>query len=259
MGLCMFVVKLARRSALALSLCASWGALLLSAGPASADSDNRTQLERGEYLVRAANCVSCHTQPGGDVFAGGVPFPSEFGTLYSTNITPDATTGIGNWSFEQFAAAMRRGVRPDGEHLYPAFPYPSFTRIDDDDLRALYAYFMSLRPVSAAARPNELKFPYNQRRLLGLWKSMYFEEGRFVPDAKQSAQWNRGAYLVEALAHCSACHSPRNLLGAEQADALYTGGTLQELDEARSFAARRISHPRRMVLVHGPRRTSPTI
>lgn len=226
----MVLVKLTARSLLALSICASVCALW-PAAPARADSDSRTELERGEYLVRAANCVSCHTQPGGDVFAGGVPFPTDFGTIYSTNITPDPATGIGEWSFEQFEAAMRHGVRPNGEHLYPAFPYPSFTKIDGADLRSLYAYFMNLRPVSAAAKQNELNFPYNRRELLGAWKSLYFTAGRFEPDANRSAQWNRGAYLVEALAHCSACHSPRNLLGAEKADALYTGGVLQEIDE----------------------------
>jgi mono/diheme cytochrome c family protein len=190
-------------------------------------------LERGEYLVRAANCVSCHTVPGGQPFAGGVPFPTDFGTIYSTNITPDQATGIGAWSFAQFEAAMRRGVRPDGQHLYPAFPYTSFTKIDDADLRALYAWFMSLRPVKAPAKENELRFPFSQRSLMGAWKALYFKEGRFAPDPKRPAQWNRGAYLVEALAHCSACHSPRNLLGAEKADAPYTGGVLAELDEER--------------------------
>jgi mono/diheme cytochrome c family protein len=171
--------------------------------------------------------------PGGQPFAGGVPFPTDFGTIYSTNITPDQATGIGAWSFAQFEAAMRRGVRPDGQHLYPAFPYTSFTKIDDADLRALYDWFMSLRPVKAPARENELRFPFSQRSLMGAWKALYFKEGRFAPDPKQPAQWNRGAYLVEALAHCSACHSPRNLLGAEKADAPYTGGVLAELDEER--------------------------
>jgi mono/diheme cytochrome c family protein len=133
---------------------------------------------------------------------------------------------------------MRRGVRPDGQHLYPAFPFTSFTKIEDTDLRALYAYFMSLRPVNAPATSNELDFPYSQRGLLAVWKSLYFDEGRFVSDAKQSEQWNRGAYLVEALAHCSACHSPRNFLGAEKTGALYTGGVLQEPDEERGSVVR---------------------
>ena len=197
-----------------------------------------TTIERGEYLVRAANCVSCHTVPGGQVFAGGVPFPTDFGTIYSTNITPDKATGIGSWTFEQFDAAVRRGMRPDGQHLYPAFPYTSFTKINDADLHALYDYFMSLRPVSAPAKPNDMSFPYNQRWLLGAWNTLYFDEGRFVPDPKRSTQWNRGAYLVEALAHCSACHSPRNVLGAEKTSEPYAGGVLDELDEERGRVRR---------------------
>lgn len=217
----MVLLKFASRLVFGLSL---WTLL-----PAAARAE--TEIERGEYLVRAANCVSCHTAPGAAVFAGGVAFPTDFGTIYSTNITPDRVTGIGSWSFEQFEGAMRRGLRPDGQHLYPAFPYTSFTKIDDTDLKALYAYFMSLRPVNAPAKPNELKFPYSQRELLGVWNAMFFEEGRYKADATRTAQWNRGAYLVEGLAHCSACHSPRNLLGAEKRDALYTGGTLMEPDE----------------------------
>lgn len=193
---------------------------------------------RGEYLVRAANCVSCHTAPGGPVFGGGVPFPTDFGTIYSTNITPDVKTGIGGWTFEQFEAAMRRGLRPDGAHLYPAFPYTNFTKIEDADLRALYAYFMNLKPVHAPARENELSFPFSERRLMAVWNALFFEEGRFVADPKRSAQWNRGAYLVESLAHCSACHSPRNLLGAEKGDALYTGGSFAEFDEDRGIVTR---------------------
>ena len=192
-----------------------------------------TGLPRGEYLVRAANCVSCHTVPGGAVFAGGVPFPTDFGTIYSTNITPDKATGIGSWTLAQFDAAVRRGLGPDGQHLYPAFPYTSFTKINDADMRALYDYFMSLRPVNAPARTNDMKFPFGQRGLLGAWKALFFNEGRFVPDATRSQQWNRGAYLVEALAHCSACHSPRNQLGAEKTAEPYAGGVLEELDEER--------------------------
>ncbi len=198
----------------------------------------QTATERGEYLVRAANCVSCHTAPGGQVFAGGVPFPTDFGTIYSTNITPDKATGIGSWTFEQFDAAVRRGVRPDGQHLYPAFPYTNFTKINDADLRALYHYFMSLRPVNAPARQNRMGFPFSQRWLLGAWNALYFKEGRFVPDASRSDQWNRGAYLVEAFAHCSACHSPRNLLGAEKTSKPYAGGVLEELDEDRGSVRR---------------------
>lgn len=217
-----------------------WLAVLLEAwlfAPVYA-AQAETSIERGEYLVRAANCVSCHTVPGGQVFAGGVAFPTDFGTIYSTNITPDKTTGIGSWTFEQFDAAVRRGVRPDGQHLYPAFPYTSFTKINDADLHALYDYFMSLRPVSAPPKANDMSFPFSQRWMMGTWNALFFNEGRFLPDAKRSAQWNRGAYLVEAFAHCSACHSPRNLLGAEKASAPYAGGVLDEPDEERGAIRR---------------------
>lgn len=223
----MFLVRLVSRFMLGIGLLAP-----LSAARAE------TELERGEYLVRAANCVSCHTVPGGVVFGGGLPFPTDFGTIYSTNITPDAATGIGSWTFAQFDTAMRRGVRPDGEHLYPAFPYTNFTKIDDADMHALYAYFMSLKPVHAPPKENELKFPFSQRALMGIWNTLFLHEGKFIEDPKRSAQWNRGAYLVEALAHCSACHSPRNLLGAEKSGALYAGGSFYDLDEDRGRVAR---------------------
>jgi mono/diheme cytochrome c family protein len=192
------------------------------------------ELTRGEYLVRAGNCVSCHTVPGGKVFAGGVAFPTDFGTIHSTNITPDRKTGIGDWTLAQFDAALRKGVRPDGSHLYPAFPYTNFTKLTDADVQALYAYFMSLRPVSAPPVPNEMTFPFGQRSLLGPWKALYFDEGRFVPRPSRSEQWNRGAYLVEALTHCGACHSPRNLLGAEKVSQAWTGGVLMEATEERN-------------------------
>ncbi|NKF22319.1 c-type cytochrome [Solimonas marina] len=223
----MFSVKFARRIAVGL-------ALLLPLGAAHGE----TEFERGEYLVRAANCVSCHTAPGGAVLAGGVAFPTDFGTIYSTNITPDKKTGIGNWSFEQFEAAMRHGIRPDGEPLYPAFPYTNFTKITDADLHALYVFFMNLKPVVAPAKQNELSFPFSQRKLMVIWNALFFDEGTFVSDPTRSTEWNRGAYLVEALAHCSACHSPRNLLGAEKRGSLYTGGSFFDLDEDRGRVAR---------------------
>lgn len=213
------VVRLSRRL-LVLSL-------LIGCAPLARAGED---IERGEYLVRAGNCVSCHTTAGGAVFAGGVSFATDFGTIYSTNITPDRATGIGNWTLRQFDDALRRGVRPGGEHLYPAFPYTSFTRLSDEDVATLYGYFMSLRPVNAPARANDMRFPYDKRALLGPWKSLYFAEGRWVGDAKRSAEWNRGSYLVESLGHCSACHTPRNLLGAEKTSSPYTGGILTELD-----------------------------
>jgi mono/diheme cytochrome c family protein len=200
-------------------------ALLVGLGAHAATDD---QLARGEYLMRAGNCITCHTRAGGDAFAGGLAFSTRFGTLYSTNITPDPETGIGGWSEADFERALRGGVRPNGEHLYPAFPYTAFTGMSDEDVSALYAYFMSVTPVRYTPPANELDFPYNQRWTLAAWKWMYFEEQRFAPAPAQSEQWNRGAYLVEAVAHCGACHSPRNALGAEDKEQAYTGGLYRD-------------------------------
>jgi mono/diheme cytochrome c family protein len=185
-------------------------------------------IERGKYLATAGNCMSCHTRAEGEPFSGGLAFATPFGTLYSTNITPDVETGIGKWTLTQFDQAVRQGVRPDGAHLYPAFPYTAFTKISDADVSALFAYLKSLTPVSYTARENELSFPASQRWALGLWKSLYFEEGRFTPNAKKSKEWNRGAYLVQGLGHCSACHSPRNFLGAEDETRAMHGGTYKD-------------------------------
>ena len=181
-------------------------------------------VERGHYIATAGNCVSCHTREGGEPFSGGLAFNTPFGTIYSTNITPSPQTGIGSWSEQDFRYAVRKGVRPGGQHLYPAFPYTAFTKLSDADISALYAYLKTLEPVNYAAPANELDFPYNQRWALGIWKILYFQEGAFVADKSRSAQWNRGAYLVESLGHCSSCHSPRNFLGAERADLAMTGG-----------------------------------
>jgi mono/diheme cytochrome c family protein len=181
--------------------------------------------ERGRYLAIAGNCRTCHTAEDGEAFAGGVAFKSDFGTIYSTNITQDPETGIGKWSAEDFAKAMRQGVGPGGKHYYPAFPYTAFTKLTDEDVAALYAYIKTIEPVSAAATANELKFPYNQRALLGIWKALFFTDARYAADTSKPEDWNRGAYLVEGLGHCSACHTPRNFLGAERGDDAYTGGT----------------------------------
>lgn len=193
-------------------------------------------LARGEYLAIAGNCASCHTTAAGEFMAGGVAFETPFGTLYSTNITPDADTGIGNWSDRDFLNAMRHGVRPNSEHLYPAFPYTAFTKISDEDIAAIYAYLQNIPPVNQAAPVNELTFPFNIRPLMAFWKAIYFEQGVFEPDDEQSDEWNRGAYLVEGLAHCSVCHTPRNGLGAEQKD-LHMGGG-EYLDRIRTGAHR---------------------
>lgn len=190
----------------------------------SARRDASDIVERGAYLATAANCETCHTAPGGAPYAGNLPFVTAFGTIYSTNITPDPDTGIGGWTLEQFRRSLRKGIGADGEHLYPAFPYTSFTKITDDDAEALYRYLMTVPAVNAVETPNEMPFPFNQRWLMAGWKMLFFREGAFEPDPEESDEWNRGAYLVEGLAHCSACHSPRNSFGAKKAGLEMSGG-----------------------------------
>jgi mono/diheme cytochrome c family protein len=184
---------------------------------------------RGEYLVTAGNCASCHTTQDGAFMSGGLPFRTPFGTIYSTNITPDPLTGIGNWSEVDFLNSLRHGVRPDGDHLYPAFPYTAYTKASDDDILAMFAYLKSIKPVRITPPQNDLVFPFNYRPLMAFWKLLYFQPGVYEVREDQSEQWNRGAYLVEALAHCSACHSPRNSLGAERAAAHMGGGEFLDL------------------------------
>lgn len=193
-----------------------------------AQLDEPDIIERGRYLAIAGNCASCHTTQDGELMAGGVAFNTPFGVLYSTNITPDKQSGIGNWTPAQFLVAMRQGMRPDGDHLYPAFPYTAYTKVSDDDALAIYAYLNSVDPVRSDAVENELSFPFSMRSLMSVWKALYFEPGIFREDAGQSAEWNRGAYLVEALAHCSACHSPRTLLGGVQQDLSMSGGVYHD-------------------------------
>jgi len=167
-------------------------------------------VERGAYLAKAADCMVCHTAPGGKQYAGGLGFKLPFGTLYSTNITPDKETGIGNYSDGDFLNALHRGVRRDGARLYPAMPYTSYTYITDDDALAIKAYLFSLPPVHAAPPENTLEFPFNQRWGMLFWSAVFNPDMRFEPNAAKSAEWNRGAYLAEALAHCGECHTPRN-------------------------------------------------
>ena len=168
-------------------------------------------VERGEYLAKAADCMVCHTTPGGKEYAGGLGFKLPFGTLYSTNITPDQETGIGNYSDQDFLNAMHRGIRRDGARLYPAMPYTSYTYVSDADALAIKAYLFSLPAVKMAAPTNTLAFPFNQRWAMGLWSAVFNPDSRFEPDTSKSPEWNRGAYLAEALAHCGECHTPRNL------------------------------------------------
>jgi mono/diheme cytochrome c family protein len=225
----------------AMAGCATVVAALTFTNIAAASTPGSTDVERGRYLATAGNCISCHTAEGGQPFAGGLAFETPFGKLYSTNITPDETHGIGKWSEAEFARAVREGVRPNGDHLYPAFPYTAYTKMSDEDVAALYAYFKSVKPVAAPTPENEMGFPFNQRWALGVWKTLFFDEGRFEANAAQSAEWNRGAYLVEGLGHCSACHSPRNFMGAERSSMAMTGG--EYTDKVASGAVRPWSTP----------------
>src|SRR6202521_623055 len=181
---------------------------------------------KGEALAGGGYCAACHTAKGGQTFAGGYAMATPFGVIYSTNITPDLETGIGAWSEAAFARAMHEGVSRDGSHLYPVFSYDHFTKLSDEDVRALYAYFMTRTPVHTPARPNGMPFPFNIRYLQAGWKLLFFRPGRFEPDGEKSAEWNRGAYLALGLSHCGACHSPRNLLGAEKPGDAYGGAVI---------------------------------
>jgi mono/diheme cytochrome c family protein len=185
--------------------------LLTRAIPAAADED---AVMRGEYLVRAGGCFSCHTASGGQQLAGGRALATPFGTFYSPNITPDAQTGIGRWTDAQFLRALREGVRPDGANYFPVFPYPSFTGITDSDALAIKAYLFSLPAVRQQNRPHDVAFPFSWRFLQTGWKLLFFTPGPFQPIPDRSAAYNRGAYLVTTLAHCGECHTPRNFLGA---------------------------------------------
>lgn len=194
-------------------------------------------VEQGRYLALIGNCASCHTAPGGKPYAGGVEFQTPFGTLYSTNITADVETGIGSWSFTDFYHAMKRGIRPDGVHLYPAFPYPAYARLTDADIASLYLYINTLAPQNVQARPNALHFPYSVRPLLYAWKALFHDPAVYEPDATRSASWNRGAYLTQGLGHCGACHTPRNFLGAEIQDLALTGGVYLDRVKTGKFRA----------------------
>ncbi|HDR9790076.1 TPA: cytochrome c, partial [Burkholderia cepacia ATCC 25416] len=196
---------------------------------AAADTDTAT-IARGRYLARAGDCSACHDAADHTPYAGGQPVNSPFGPIYAPNITPDPVHGIGNYTLRQFDDALRRGVRADGGRLYPAMPYPSFARLSDDDVRALYAYFMrGVAPSPNVARLTQLPFPFDQRWALALWSAAFANRDRFMPQPSQSAEWNRGAYLVQGPGHCGACHTPRgpgfNERGYDERSAAFlTGG-----------------------------------
>ena len=201
-----------------------WRPAIAAIEPPAPQSFDSALVKRGRDLAAIGNCNDCHTVRGARDFAGGLAVPTPFGTIYSSNITPDAETGIGRWSEAAFRRAMQSGVDREGRHLYPTFPYDHFTNVSDDDNRALYAFVMTRRPVHAQPRENQLSFPLNQRVVVAGWKLLYLRHGTYQPDAAKTAEWNRGAYLVEGLAHCGACHTPRNALGAERTRAAFAGG-----------------------------------
>jgi len=202
----------------------------------------QSEVERGHYLVGVANCVSCHTAKAGTPFAGGRRFRTThefFGDIYSSNITPDRDTGIGTWTQEEFVRAMRSGVAPGEKHLFPAFPYTSFTKLKSADMEAIYSYLRTI-PAAHSVSPKN-SFWFRQRWVMRLWNAWFFKEGELVPDSSKSDAWNEGRYLVEALAHCGACHTPRNPALAERSGAQFTGGL--HIDEVEPGKSRTWSAP----------------
>lgn len=191
--------------------------------------DTQAQIARGNYLVRAGNCMACHTAHGDQPYAGGHSLSTPFGMFYTPNITPDISTGIGSWSSDDFWHALHFGKSKDNRFLYPAFPYPNYTKISRADADAMYAYLKTLPAIHHKNHEHTLKFPYNYRALLAVWRSLYFQPGAYLPDSHQSPEWNRGAYLVEGLGHCNACHATHNSLGATNSQTL-AGSLLLDQD-----------------------------
>ena len=227
-------MKTARRIALLLAvllaLFAAWVAWR-NAGTITIRSDppldqTAQAIARGAYLARAGNCMHCHTAAGSPAWGGGRELATPFGSIYTPNLSPDPTHGLGNWNADQFWRAMREGKAADGRLLYPAFPYTSYSRITRQDSDALFAYLRSLPATTQSNRPHDLHWPYNQQAALAIWRALFFWPETQVADAKRDLSWNRGAYLVQGLGHCADCHSPRNALGATQRSALMPGGMI---------------------------------
>lgn len=212
---------------LAVALAAAWRPALAPVAAPDAAAFPVALVARGANLAKVGDCAVCHTARDGRTLAGGRALPTPFGTLFSTNLTPDVRTGIGNWSLEAFRRAMRDGVSRDGSHLYPALPYEHFTHVEDGDLAALYAFLMTRRPVENAPPANRLIPPLGFRPLLAGWKMLFLRKGPIPSDPARTAEWNRGAYLSEGLGHCGGCHSPRNLFGAEETARAYAGGVAE--------------------------------
>lgn len=205
--------------------------LLAGIAPAQAadapkPADQAPLIARGEYLARAGDCIACHTIPAGKLFGGGRPMETPFGTIYSPNISSDKETGIGAWTADEFYRTMHDGRSRDGEFIYPAMPFGSYTKVTRADSDAIYAYLLSTPPVHQPNRAHELRFPFNQRQLLLGWRTLFFREGEYQPDPAQSVEWNRGAYLVEGLGHCTMCHTQINALGGNSRSKAYQGGLI---------------------------------
>src|SRR5271155_1071355 len=191
------------------------------------DTQSFDRIERGRYLAVLGDCAGCHTAAHGASFAGGVALQTPFGTLVAPNITPDLDTGIGNMTNSEFLAVMHEGRGHNGKRLYPAMPYPAYTKMTDDDVLAMRAYFATVAPVSNRVVSNQLPFPFNVRLAMAVWNGLNFTPGRYQPNPQKSATWNRGAYIVEGPAHCGTCHTPKTLLGGDKNSAALTGATLQ--------------------------------
>ncbi|MCZ4316550.1 cytochrome c [Comamonadaceae bacterium G21597-S1] len=200
----------------------------LDTGAITSATANPAHIARGAYLARAGNCMGCHSMSGGAEYAGGRGIETPFGTVFAPNITPDPKTGIGSWSAAEFWRAMHHGRSKDGRLLYPAFPYPSYMNVTREDSDALLAYLRTVQPVEQANKAHALAFPYNTQAALALWRAMFFRAGDLQPDTQETAEWNRGRYLVEGLAHCAACHSSRNGFGATILNAQFAGGLMPD-------------------------------
>ena len=189
--------------------------------------DSYELVEKGRYISTLGDCTACHTIPGKPLFSGGVAIDTPFGKLLGANITPDQQTGIGRWNFEEFEASMARGHRRDGKQLYPAMPYAAYTKVTREDNQALWAYLRTIEPVHNEVETNQLPFPFSVRLNMQVWNWLNFTEGEYKPEADKSAQWNRGAYLVQGLGHCGSCHTPKNLIGGDKNTEFLQGGELQ--------------------------------
>jgi mono/diheme cytochrome c family protein len=211
-------------------LCVTAPQVLAQAKPAQAKAPQakpaKSIVDRGRYLAQAGDCIACHTVPGEKIFSGNRPMPTPFGTLYSPNITPDVATGIGKWTSSEFYNMMHNGRSRTGELLYPAMPFASYTKVTRADCDAIFAYLRSVPPVRSPSRPHDLRFPFNNRSLLIGWRTLYFQEGEYKADQSKSAEWNRGAYLVQGLGHCAMCHTPINALGGSSAANAFEGGLI---------------------------------